>query len=161
MPLSGRRLTASRGLMVELRLEAFTSPWAHGDGETRGYRVVDPDGRVWRDDDLDEVGVHVLRVVGASHRSNELQGDGFAPGEPVVLMPEPDNPHDPWALAVLDLALRAQAGYVPATRSRALVEEMVHRPLHALVLAEHRVRGERVGLRLAASFAPLLALSAT
>jgi len=157
MRLSGRRLTASRGLVVELSLEAFVSPWTHGEGETRGYRVVDPDGRAWRDDDLDDVGVHVLRVVGASHRARELQDDGFAPGEPVILMPEPDNAFDPWALAVLDLSQRAQAGYVPATRSRALVEEMVHRPLHALVLAEHRVGGARVGLRVAASFAPLLA----
>ena len=156
MPLSGRRLTASRGLVVELRLEAFASPWTHGDGETRGYRVVGPDGVAWRDDDLDDVGVHVLRVVGTSHRLADLRDDGFAVGEPVILMPEPDNAFDPWALAVRDLSLARQAGYVPATRSRALVEEMVHRPLHALVLTEHRVGGERVGLRVAASFAPLL-----
>lgn len=156
MPLSGRRLTASRGLVVELRLEAFVSPWAHGDGETRGYRVVDPDGRPCRDDDLDEVGVHGLRVVGTSHRSEALQDDGFGPGEPVILMPEPGNAFDPWALGVVSLGSGAQAGYVPATRSRALVEEMVHRPLHALVLAEHRAHGRRVGLRVAASFAPLL-----
>lgn len=156
MPLSGRRLTASRGLVVELRLEAFASPWTHGDGETRGYRVVDPVGLAWRDDDLDDVGIHVLRVVGTSHRAADLQDDGFAAGEPVILMPEPDNAFDPWALAVRDLSLAWQAGYVPATRSRALVEEMVDRPLHALVLAEHRVAGARAGLRVAASFAPLL-----
>lgn len=155
-PLSGRRLTASRGLVSELRLEWFASPWAHGEGETRGYRVVGTDGAPWRDDDLDEVGIHVLRVVGTSHRTSALQSDGFLPGEPVILMPEPDNPHDPWALAVLALSLEDHAGYVPARRSRELVEEMVHRPLHAVSLAEHRVRRERVGLRVAASFAPLL-----
>ena len=100
----------------------------------------------------------MLRVAGASHREAELQADGFAPGEPVILMPEPDNPHDRFALAVRDLSLAAQAGYVPATRSRELVEEMVFRPLHALALAEHRVADRRVGLRVAASFAPVLSL---
>ncbi|HEX8105989.1 MAG TPA: HIRAN domain-containing protein [Solirubrobacteraceae bacterium] len=156
MELDGRRLTASRGLSVELRLQWFETAWSHGDGVTRGYRVVDPSGSWWSDDDLDGVGVHVLRVAGLGYRRDAVQGDGFAPGAPVILMPEPDNPHDPFALAVRDLSLAEQAGYVPATRSRELIEEMVHRPLHALVLAEHRVRGERVGLRVAASFAPIL-----
>lgn len=157
MKLDGRVLTASRGLSVELRLEWFEAPWAHGDGMTRGYRVLDGAGNRWNDVDLDGAGVHVLRVVGVSHRREEVQSEAFAPGEPVILMPEPDNPQDRFALAVRDLGLGAQAGYVPATRSRELVEEMVFRPLHALVLAEHRALGERVGLRVAASFAPLLA----
>jgi len=148
--LSGRRLTASRGLVTELRMEWLESAWTHGDGVTRGYRVVDPEGRPWSDADLDDAGVHVLRVAGVAHRADALQADGFAPGEPVILMPEPDNPHDPYSLAVLDLSLRAQAGYVPATRSRELVEEMRFRPLHAVALAEHRVSGARVGLRVAA-----------
>ncbi len=154
--LAGRRLTASRGLASELRMDWFETPWSHGDGVTRGYRVVDERGGAWRDADLDGAGVQVLRVAGASHRGDALQSDGFAPGEPVILMPEPDNPHDPFALAVLDLSFEHQAGYVPATRSRELVEEMRHRALHALVLAEHRAQGERVGLRVAASFAPIL-----
>ncbi len=154
--LSGRRLTASRGLVSELRMEWFETAWSHGEGMTRGYRVVDERGAAWSDADLDDSGVHVLRVVGTSHRAEALQADGFAPGEPVILMPEPDNPHDPFALAVLDLSLECQAGYVPATRSRELVEEMRHRALHARVLAEHRAGGRRVGLRVAASFAPLL-----
>lgn len=154
--LLGRRLAASHGLVVELRMEWFETSWTHGDGVTRGYRVVDGAGSPWSDADLDEAGIHVLRVAGTSHRAGELQADGFAPGEPVILMPEPDNPHDPFALAVLDLSLEIQAGYVPATRSRELIEEMRHRALHALVLAEHRAGGRRVGLRVAASFAPVL-----
>jgi hypothetical protein len=118
--------------------------------------VLDGAGRPWSDADLDEAGVHVLRVAGVRHHAADLQDDGFAPGEPVILMPEPDNPHDPFALAVRDLSLARHAGYVPATRSRELVEEMRFRPLHAIVLAEHRVGGARAGLRVAASFAPLL-----
>jgi len=154
--LDGRRLTASRGLAVDLRLQWFETPWTHGEGLTRGYRVVDDTGGRWSDRDLDDAGVHVLRVAGVAHRAAELQADGFAPGEPVILVPEPDNPHDVFALAVRDLGLGRQAGYVPATRSRELVEEMRFRPLHAVALAEHRAGGERVGLRVAASFAPLL-----
>jgi hypothetical protein len=157
MNLDCRLLTASRGLVSELRLRWFESPWTHGDGWTRGYAAVDQADREWNDADLDEAGVHVLRVVGVKHRMPQLQDDAFAPGEPVILMPEPDNPHDPWALGVRDLSLSRHVGYVPAVRSRGLVEEMRFRPLHALVLREHCVWGERVGLRVAASFAPLLA----
>lgn len=155
--LDGRRLTASRGLVSDLRLQWFETPWSHGDGSTRGYQVIDQAGRGWSDADLDEAGIHVLRVVGVTHRVQVLQDAAFAPGEPVILMPEPDNPHDAWALSVRDVGLELHAGYVPAVRSRELVEELRFRPLHALALTEHRVRGERVGLRVAASFAPLLA----
>jgi hypothetical protein len=157
--LAGRRLTASRGLVSELRMTWDETPWSHGEGTTRGYRIVDGAGVAWSDADLDDAGIHVLRVMGVSHRADALQAGGFEPGEPVILMPEPDNPYDRFALAVWDLGLAAQAGYVPATRSRELVEEMVHRPLHAIALSEHRVRGARVGLRVAASFAPLLGLT--
>jgi len=156
MRLDGRRLTASRGLVSELRLRWYESPWTHGQGVTRGYRVVDQVEADWSDADLDDAGVHVLRVVGVSHRSEAVQVAAFSPGEPVILMPEPDNPYDPWALGVRDVGLGLQVGYVAAVRSRALVEEMRFRPLHALVLREHRARGVRVGLGIAASFAPLL-----
>lgn len=156
MQLDGRLLTASRGLVSDLRLQWFESPWSHGDGTTRGYQVVDQVARTWTDVDLGDAGVHVLRVVGVTYRARALQDASFAPGEPVILMPEPDNPHDYWALGVHDVRLTLHAGYVPATRSRELIEEMRLRPLHALALAEHRVRGERVGLRVAASFAALV-----
>ena len=156
MRLHGRRLTASRGLVSDLRLEWFETPWSHGAGITRGYRVLDQAGAGWSDADLDDTGIHVLRVVGVTHYFLALQDGAFAPGEPVILMPEPDNPYDPWALGLRSLGLGLRVGYVPAGRSRELVEELRFRPLHALVLTEHRVRDERVGLRVAASFAPLL-----
>jgi hypothetical protein len=154
--LAGRELVASRGLHARLRLDWTETAWTHGDGLTRGYRVLDERDQAWSDADLDEAGVHVMKVTGVSHRRAALQSPGFDPGEPVILMPEPENPYDPWALAVLDLGLGLQAGYIPAVRSRALVEELRFRPLHALALSEHRALGERVGLRVAASFAPVL-----
>ena len=141
-------------------MEWFEAPWTHGEGLTRGYRVIDETGARWSDSDLDDAGVHVLRAAGVAHRAADLQAGGFDPGEPLILMPEPGNPFDVYALAIRDLGLEHQAGYVPATRSRELIEEMRFRPLHAIALAEHRARGERVGLRVAASFAPLLATAA-
>ena len=156
--LDGRRLAASRSLAGELRLEWFEATWGEG-MRTRGYRAVDAAGVEWREADLEDVGVLSIRVAGVTHRRAALQAAGFEPGEPAILMPEPDNPHDPFALGVRDLSLAAQAGYVPATRSRALVEEMARRPLHALMLSEHREAapgGARVGLRVLASFSPLL-----
>lgn len=161
MRLDGRRLTASRGLMSELCLQWFETPWSHGEGATAGYRVLDQGGLLWSDADLDDAGVHVLRVVGVSHRVQAMQSEAFDPGEPVILMPEPDNPHDPWALGVQDVRLALHVGYVPAVRSRELVEEMRLRPIHALVFSEHRVGGRRAGLRVAASFAPILESLAT
>jgi hypothetical protein len=156
MRLAGRRLRASRGLESELRLAWVETAWSHGEGATHGYRVLDQAGVAWSDADLDDAGIHVVRVAGVTHHAADVQADAFAPGEPVILMPEPDNPHDPFALAVRDLSLARHAGYVPATRSRELVDEMRFRPLHAIALTEHRVQGARVGLRVAASFAPLL-----
>jgi hypothetical protein len=156
--LDGRRLAASRALVAPLRLEWFEADWGEG-MRTRGYRVVDAGGAEWREADLEDIGLLSIGVAGVTHRRPSLQSAGFEPGEPVILMPEPDNPHDPFALAVMDLGLAEQAGYVPAVRSRALVEEMVRRPLHAMALAEHREAGEggaRVGLRVLAGFAPLL-----
>ena len=156
MRLHGRRLTASRGLVSDLRLDWFETPWSDGGGCTRGYRVLDQAGQAWSDPDLDEAGVHVLRVVGVTHRMRALQHTAFSPGESVVLMPEPDNPHDPWALGVRDVGLGLHVGYVPAVRSRELVLQMRFHRLHAIVLTEHRVHGRRVGLRVAAGFAPIL-----
>src|SRR4051794_30062464 len=117
MTLDGRRLRASRGLRSELRLDWIETRWTHGEGVTRGYRVLDQVGVPWNDADLDDSGIHVMRVAGVSHHAGDLQSAAFAPGEPVILMPEPDNPHDPFALAVRDLSLVLHAGYVPANRS--------------------------------------------
>jgi HIRAN domain len=57
----------------------------------------------------------VVKLAGSSYRLKELQDDAFAPGRRLALVPEPDNPHDPDAVAVWDADRRLQAGYVPAT----------------------------------------------
>ena len=58
--------------------------------------------------------VRVIKVAGVSYRIDALQDDAFASGKRLALVPEPDNEHDPHAIAVWDEARRLQAGYVPA-----------------------------------------------
>ena len=58
-------------------------------------------------------------------------------------MPEPENEHDPNALAIWDAERRLQAGYVPAEAAAEL-----RPPLQALSLWEWREGGRRVGLRI-------------
>jgi hypothetical protein len=84
----------------------------------------------------------VLRLAGASYRSEALQDDVFAPGSSLALVPEPDNEHDPYAIGIWDAGRRVQAGYVPAEAARELAL-----PLQAISLWEWREEDRRVGLR--------------
>lgn len=85
----------------------------------------------------------VIKVAGTSYRSEELQDDAFAPGRRLALVHEPDNPHDPDAVAVWDADRRLQAGYVPATFAPELRGDE-----QAVALWEFRDdEGRRVGLR--------------
>ena len=62
----------------------------------------------------DAPGIRVVKLAGASYRAEALQDDAFAPGRRLTLVREPDNEHDPNAVAVWDAERRVQAGYVPA-----------------------------------------------
>ena len=62
----------------------------------------------------DDPRVRVVRLAGGSYRAAALQDDAFAPGRRLALVPEPENEHDPNAVAVYDAGRRLQAGYVPA-----------------------------------------------
>jgi HIRAN domain-containing protein len=85
----------------------------------------------------------VVKLAGSSYRSEALQDDAFAPGHRLALVPEPDNKHDPDAVAVWDAARRLQAGYVPATFAPELRGDE-----QAVALWEFRDDdGRRVGLR--------------
>lgn len=85
----------------------------------------------------------VIKVAGTSYRVEELQDDAFAPGRRLMLVPEPDNAHDPDAVAVWDADRRLQAGYVPATFAPELRGDE-----QAVALWELRDDdGRRIGLR--------------
>jgi hypothetical protein len=87
--------------------------------------------------------VRVVAVAGVSHRPEELQDDGFAPGRPLVLVPEPENEHDPNAIGIWDADRKLQAGYVPADMAR----ELDAVDWQAVSLLEFFDSGRRAGLR--------------
>ena len=57
--------------------------------------------------------IRVLPVAGVSFRPEALDDPSFEPGRVVALVPEPDNPHDPNAVAVWNEERTLQSGYVP------------------------------------------------
>jgi hypothetical protein len=57
--------------------------------------------------------VRVVKVAGASYRADALQDEGFAPGRPLALVPEPDNEHDSNAVGIWNEERTLQLGYVP------------------------------------------------
>jgi HIRAN domain len=106
-----------------------------------GYRLRDAaTEQVVREDDPR---IHVIPVAGVSYRIDEVQAEGFAPGKPLALVPEPDNDHDPNAIAIWDEEQRAQAGYVPADLARTLRAD----EWQAVSLREFAEEGRREGLR--------------
>jgi hypothetical protein len=91
----------------------------------------------WRDER-----VRVIKVAGSSYRADALQDEAFAPGRRLALVPEPENEHDPHAIAIWDEERRLQAGYVPAYVARELTGEE-----QAIALWEFVEEGRRIGLR--------------
>ena len=85
----------------------------------------------------------VVKLAGASYRAEALQDDAFAPGRRLALVREPENEHDPNAVAVYDAERRLKAGYVPAE-----VAPEVRGDEQAVSLWEFRgENGQRIGLR--------------
>ncbi len=86
--------------------------------------------------------LRVVKVAGASYREDALQADAFAPGKRLALVPEPENEHDPNAIAIYDTEQLLQAGYVPADVAGELRGDE-----QAVALWEFREGERRVGLR--------------
>lgn len=108
---------------------------------TGGYRLRD--AATGERIEWDDPRVRVVKLAGASYRLDELQDDAFAPGRRLALVREPENVHDPNAVAVWDRERRLQGGYVPAD-----VAPELHGDEQAVSLWEFRGDdGRRVGLR--------------
>jgi hypothetical protein len=90
----------------------------------------------------DDPRLRVVKLAGASYRLDALQDDAFAPGSRLALVAEPENEHDPNAVAVWDAERRLQAGYVPAEAAPELSGDE-----QAVSLWEFREEGKRIGLR--------------
>ena len=57
--------------------------------------------------------IRVVPVAGVSYRREALDDASFDPGEPLALVREPENEHDPNAVAVWNAERTLQLGYVP------------------------------------------------
>ena len=57
--------------------------------------------------------IRVVPVAGVSFRPEAVADASFDPGRRIALVPEPDNEHDPNAVAVWNEERTLQAGYVP------------------------------------------------
>ena len=58
--------------------------------------------------------IRVIPVAGVTFRPEALPDSSFDPGRRLALVSEPDNEHDPNAVAVWNEERTLQAGYVPA-----------------------------------------------
>jgi hypothetical protein len=122
---------ASSSSRVRLWLERSGSGYALRDAAT--YELV-------REDDPR---IRIVSVAGVTYRTNELQDEAFTPGRRLALVPEPQNEHDPHAIAIWDAEQRKQVGYVPADVARDL-----RAPDWQAVALRHFVEGgRRLGLR--------------
>jgi HIRAN domain len=119
-----------------------------------GWTPVDESGRYLARDapELAARGLRVAGVAGARFQAH-AESDAAAPGCRLELRRDPDNEHDPNAIAVL--AGGEQVGWVPRELAAELAPELdAGRPWSAAVLREHRPspRDPRTGLT--ALFAP-------
>jgi hypothetical protein len=133
--------------------ERYWYPDDGGEVWVAGYYPVDATGRFLSREALPE-DLIVTHVAGAVHRRAALESDEAAPGRPLTLRPEPDNPHDPNAVAVL-LASGEPVGYVPRD-----IAPRIDGTWSALVLREFRdsPRDPRTGVTMLLAHADELAL---
>jgi HIRAN domain len=78
----------------------------------RGYRLRDAaTGELvrWEDER-----VRIVPAAGVSYRLEALDDPSFEPGRRLALVPEPENEHDPNAVAIWNAERTLQIGYVPA-----------------------------------------------
>ncbi len=114
-----------------------------------GFQLRDREGRAlaWDDDALAAEGVAIFGVAGVSYRLDAAQGDAFAPGRPLSLVPDPENEFDANAIGVWDEGRRVQVGFVPADRAVELGDRLAREQLAAVSLWEWRKQGQRCALR--------------
>jgi hypothetical protein len=145
--------------------ERYWYPDEGGQVWVAGYHVVDESGRgryLARDSEaLAARGLRVVGVAGAGrHHVEALASDEAAPGRPLTLRRDPENEHDPNAIAVL-LAGGDQVGWVPREVAAELAPSLDGgRPWAAVVLREQRAspRDPRHGLTMLLAAADSLEL---
>jgi HIRAN domain len=115
-----------------------------------GYHPVEPGSGRYLARDAPELrarGLRVAGVAGARFHGEALAADAAAPGRPLRLRREPDNEHDPNAIAVE--AGDGQLGWVPRELAAELAADLdAGRAWSAVALREQRAspRDPRTGL---------------
>ena len=93
-------------------------------------------------------GLYAFDVAGTSYRRKALQEPGFSPGKRLAVVPEPNNPVDPEALAVWDSACNLHVGYVPRDCAPTIKRRIIDGERFKYVsMWENRKGRLRVGLR--------------
>jgi hypothetical protein len=92
--------------------------WLERSRDGRGYHLRDAatgEPVRWEDERI-----RVVAVAGVSFRPEALEDPSFDPGRPLALVPEPENEHDPQAVAIWNVDRTLQLGYVPREVAAAL-----------------------------------------
>src|SRR5438045_2418755 len=88
--------------------EELRVPWAEWTYRARGFRFPPQFDRLGTDFAL-------VSITGGRYHSNSLRQSAFDPGQRVMILPEPENPIDPEALAVWDSSKAYHCGYIPTS----------------------------------------------
>jgi hypothetical protein len=108
-----------------------------------GYQLVDPDSGRYLGRDAPALAARGLRVVGVAgagtHHTEALNADTVAPGRALELRRDPDNAHDPNAIAVYPRDGGDQVGWVPRELAAELAPQLdAGRSWAAIALREQR-----------------------
>jgi hypothetical protein len=123
--------------------ERYWYPDDGGQVWVAGYQLIDRESGRYLARDAPEVAARGLLVVGVAgagrHHAEAITSDAVAPGRRLELRRDPDNPHDPNAIAVHAAEGGEQVGWVPRELAAELSPELdAGRPWSALVLREQR-----------------------
>jgi HIRAN domain len=131
-----------------------------------GYSLVDPvSGRFLARDasELVERGLRVAGVAGAArHHGEALESQELGPGTPLELRRDPENEHDPNAIAVHGPSGGEQVGWVPRELAEEIAPELdAGGEWSAIVLREARMspRDPRTGLTMLLAPSPTIELN--
>ena len=123
--------------------ERYWYPDDGGQVWVAGYQLVDPESGRYLARDAPELAALGLHVVGRGRRGPPPRGGDrvrtrWRPGSPLELRRDPENEHDPNAIAV-HAGGGAQVGWVPRELAAELAPELdAGEPWSAIVLREQR-----------------------
>ena len=148
-----------------IQQEQYWYPDEGGQVWVAGYQLVDPGSGEYLARDapqLAERGLRVASVAGAAqHHAQALESQYVAPGRALALRRDPENEHDPNAIAVYPGEGGAQIGWVPRELAAELAPDLdAGRPWSAIVIREQRAspRDPRSGLTMLLAPAPAIEL---